>query len=54
MIWFWTFYIAVGTYILVPGIVTAWDIDPSPWAIKVLGSILAVLIWPLVFVFKDS
>lgn len=54
MIWFWTAYISVGLWILMPGIVEAWETDHSHWGIKVLGTIIAVLGWPLMFLVGDK
>lgn len=54
MIWFWTAYIAAGTYLLIPGIVPAWETDDSHWGIKVLGTIIAVVGWPLMFFTEDK
>lgn len=49
MMWFWVGYISIGLWILMPGLVYAWeDTDHHP-VLKVIGSIVAVLVWPLAF-----
>lgn len=49
MTWFWVGYISIGLWILMPGLVFAWDTTDEHPAIKVTGSIVAVLLWPLAF-----
>lgn len=50
MTWFWVAYISLGLWILMPGIVLAWDTVDEDKTIKVVGTIVAVLLWPLAFV----
>lgn len=50
MMWFWVGYISIGLWILMPGIVHVWETEQDHITIKVLGTALAVLAWPLVFV----
>lgn len=50
----WAIYISVGLWILIPGIVHAWETEDSHWGIKVLGTIIAVVGWPLVFFTEDK
>lgn len=49
MMWFWVGYISIGLWLLMPGIVYAWDTTDDHPLIKITGSILAVLVWPLAF-----
>lgn len=49
MMWFWVGYISIGLWILMPGIVFAWDTTEEHVLIKAIGTIVAVLIWPIAF-----
>jgi hypothetical protein len=50
MIWFWTIYISIGLYVLMPGLVYAWETSEFSLGIKIVGAIVSVLIWPVVFI----
>ena len=54
MTWFWVGYVSIGLWILMPGLVFVWDTEKSPWIIKVIGSIIAILIWPTIFLVNDD
>ena len=47
--WFWILYFSSGLFIMAEAIVTAWDTVEEKWWIKVIGSTLALVAWPLSF-----
>ena len=47
--WCLIIYFSTGLYLLMEALVEAWYWDEYSKAIKVLGSIFAVLLWPLMF-----
>jgi hypothetical protein len=47
--WCLLIYVSIGLYILIEAIVEAWYWDEYETWIKVVGSIFAVLLWPLMF-----
>jgi hypothetical protein len=49
LMWCLIAYLSVGFYIMIEAIVVAWDIHPANNWIKALGSIIAILFWPLMF-----
>ena len=54
MIWFWTIYISAGVWILMPGLVFACGTEESHWTIKAIGSIIAIIAWPAIFLVNDD
>lgn len=50
--WFWIGYFSLGIFLLMEGIVLAWDTMDSPLPIKIVGTIIAIAIWPLAFINK--
>jgi hypothetical protein len=50
--WFWIGYFSLGIFLLMKGIVLAWDTMDYHIAIKIIGTIIAVAIWPLAFITK--
>ncbi len=49
----WAIYTSVGLWILMAGIVVAWSQEPDI-VVKVLGTMVAVLFWPLMFFVGDK
>ena len=47
--WFWIIYISAGLFLLMDALVIAWQTTDYHWAIKVIGFIISVLIWPVAF-----
>lgn len=52
MSWFWAIYVSIGLWILMPGLVLAWEEEES-LLVKVLGTIIAILCWPMIFLVRD-
>ena len=47
--WCIIIYLSAGLYLLMEALVFAWEYhEAEPW-IKVVGSIISVLVWPLMF-----
>lgn len=49
--WFWILYFSAGFFIMFEAMVTVWDNVDEIWWIKVVGSILALITWPLSFLY---
>jgi hypothetical protein len=48
--WFLVAYLAIGMYIMTPGIVNIFkESDEVPIAIKISASIVSIIVWPLIF-----
>lgn len=48
MLFVWAIYFSIGLYILMPGLVVGWSMPEHP-IVKVLGSLVAITFWPLLF-----
>jgi hypothetical protein len=48
--WFWIIYISAGIFLLMDDLVIVWETSEYHWSIKVVGFIIAVLIWPVAFI----
>ena len=53
MMWFFVAYISIGLWLLMPGIVYAWETVDEHWAYKVVGLTAAVIVWPLALMDLD-
>lgn len=49
MMWFWVAYLSIGLYLLMPGIVEAWDTVDDDIGVKIIGTLIAILVWPVGF-----
>lgn len=47
--WFWLIYISAGIFIMAEAIVESWSWPEYSKGIKILGGILCVVTWPLIF-----
>jgi len=47
MTWFWVGYFSIGLWLLMPGIVYAWETTDENFIIKCIGVFITVLLWPL-------
>lgn len=51
MLFIWAIYFSIGLFILMPGLVAEWSTPEDP-IVKVLGSLIAITCWPLVFLVR--
>lgn len=49
MMSFWIAYFSIGLYLIMPGIVKAWDTVNDGIGVKIIGALIAVLVWPVAF-----
>ena len=47
--WFWIIYISTGLIIMMEALVESWTWPDYSKSIKIIGGIVSVLFWPLVF-----
>ena len=47
--WFLIIYTSAGLYLLMDALVFAWEHHEGETWIKVIGTIISVLVWPLMF-----
>lgn len=47
--WFWIIYISIGIFVMMEAIVESRSWTEYPKSIWVIGSIVSVLVWPLIF-----
>lgn len=48
--WFWIGYFSLGIFIIMEAMVAAWHSVEDHIAIKIIGTIIAVAIWPVFFI----
>jgi len=47
--WFIIIYVSLGTYIMMEAVVESWAWEEYETWIKVIGGIVCVLVWPIIF-----
>ena len=53
--WFWIIYFTVGFLVTFEGIVVAFQLRPDyEWYVKLIGSVLVLICWPLIFFVKED
>lgn len=47
--WFLVIYVSIGLFIMMEALVESWDWPQYSKGVKILGGVVCVLLWPLVF-----
>ena len=47
--WFWIGYISIGLFIMMEALVESWYWPEYSKPLKIIGGIVSVILWPLVF-----
>jgi hypothetical protein len=49
LVWFLVVYVSIGLFIMMEGLVLTWRTSHYPKWLVVVGSTVAVLVWPAIF-----